>query len=227
MGHINSVGRLSVGTEIRVLLVEDHPVVRRGMAGVIREQPDLRVCGEAANMAEAMRLLREHRPHVAVVDLGLGSGHGLELIEMIREQNKRARILVVSAQDERLYAERCLRAGAAGYLGKEASAEELIAAIRRVAAGEVALSSEMSNQLLHAMVGGAVKDVDPISTLSNRELEVFELIGNAQTTRQIAEHLVLSPKTVETHRENIKTKLGLTNTAELTRRAVEWVLKNH
>jgi len=226
MVHIDAAGRLSVRDEVRVLVVEDHPVVRRGMVEVINEQDDLHVCGETDSMPEAMRLLNETSPRVVLVDLGLSSGHGIELIEMIRERCPHVKILVVSAQDERLYAERCLRAGAAGYIGKQEATDRLVDAIRQVIAGEVSLSKNMANQLLHTMVGGNELRTDPISTLTNRELEVYEMIGRGLTTRQIADQLVLSPKTVESHREKIKIKLDLANTNELMRHAVEWVLQN-
>lgn len=210
----------------RVLIVDDHPIVRRGLADLIDQEADLEVCGEASDTAEALRLVDSAAPDVAVIDMSLKSGHGLELIEQIRLKNDRVKMLVSSMHDELLFAERSLRAGAMGYVPKHEPTEKLVDAIRQVLRGQVYLTPRMSNRLLHCVVGGtAAEDNNPIKGLSNRELEVFEMIGQGLTTQNIAQKLQLSDKTVETHREKIKRKLNLRNSAELSRSAVQWVLE--
>jgi DNA-binding NarL/FixJ family response regulator len=209
----------------RVLIVDDHPVVRRGLAALISEVPDLEVCGEAADAVEALRLVDAEKPDVAVIDISLKDGHGIDLIEQIRCRNPNVRMLVSSMHEETLYAERVLRAGAMGYVNKQETIDRLVEAIRQVLRGEIYLSSQMTERMLHRMVHGNPPEHDPIETLSNRELEVFELIGQGLTTRKIAALLHLSPKTVETYRENIKTKLNLANATELTRHAVQRALQ--
>lgn len=210
----------------RVLIVDDHPIVRRGMAVLVGEQPDMEVCGEADGVDDALRLVKQTRPNVVIVDLSLGSGHGIDLIERIHAYNPHIRMLVVSVHDEELYAERSLRAGAGGYVNKQEATDRLVHAIRRVLDGEVYLSGTMSDRLLSNIVAGESSSDNPIDALSNRELEVFELIGSGLMTKQIAAQLDLSPKTVETHREKIKAKLNLATTTELTRHAVQWVLES-
>ena len=218
----------SFGTARRykVLIVDDHPIVRRGLADLIAQEPDLEVCGEAADAAEALQQVEQDCPDVAVVDISLRSGHGLELIEQIKAKHDRVRMLVSSMHDELLFAERCLRAGAMGYIPKQEPTEKLIEAIRLVLRGQIYLTSRMANRLLHFVAGGKALDENPIRRLSNRELEVFEMIGQGLTTQQIAQKLQLSDKTIETHREKIKRKLNLKNSAELSRSAVQWVLQN-
>jgi DNA-binding NarL/FixJ family response regulator len=207
-----------------VLIVDDHPLVRRGLAELIAEEKDLEVCGEAADAVEAMRLVDQHHPHVVVLDLSLKNSNGFQLIETIKACDAGIRILVSSMHDESLFAERVLRAGGMGYINKQEPIEKVILAIRQILQGDVYLSPRMSNRLLQAAVG-ATLDRNPIETLSNRELEVFQLIGHGLTTKQIAEKLDLSPKTIETHREKIKSKLNLANSIELSRHAVQWVLQ--
>jgi len=211
----------------RVLIVDDHPIVRRGLTEMINQEPDLEVCGESADTAEALEQVKQKSPDVMVVDLSLRTGHGIDLIEQVKALDDRIRMIVSSMHDESLFAERALRAGALGYLSKQEPAGKLIDAIRHVARGEIYLSSTMSNRLLYAVVGGDRLDRNPIASLSNRELEVFEMIGQGLATKQIAGKLRLSPKTIETHREKIKNKLNLCNSNELNRRAVQWVLENH
>jgi len=210
----------------RVLIVDDHPIVRRGLADLIAREPDLEVCGEASDAAEALSQLETARPAVAVIDISLRSGHGLELIAQIKAKDERVKMLVSSMHDELLFAERSLRAGATGYIPKQEPTEKLVDAIREVVHGGVYLTPRMSNRLLHHVVGGKPLDENPITGLSNRELEVFEMIGQGLTTQQIAQRLHLSAKTVETHREKIKGKLNLKNSSELSRRAVQWSLEN-
>jgi DNA-binding NarL/FixJ family response regulator len=209
----------------RVLLVDDHPVVRRGLAEVISREPDLEACGEASDVLEAIRETERTNPDVVVVDLTLKTGHGLELIEKLKSRDPRIKTLVSSMHDETLFAERVLRAGAMGYVSKQEPPEMLVAAIRQVLRGELYLSPRMTSRLLHRVVGGVPSHEDPVQDLSNREIEVYEMIGQGLTIQQIATRLHLSPKTVETHREKIKQKLNLKSSGELNRRAVQWVLE--
>jgi DNA-binding NarL/FixJ family response regulator len=213
-------------TKHRVVVVDDHPIVRRGLVDLLDDQSDLEVCGEAAEVAEAMQVIEATRPDVIVVDLALKSGQGIELIELVKARYQGVKMLVSSVHDEMLFAERTLRAGALGYIAKEESTEHLVEAIHQVLRGEVYLSPRMSGRLLHHMIGGKPPQEDPIARLSHRELEAFEMIGQGLTIQQIAEKLQLSPKTIETHREKIKEKLDLKNSAELSRRAVQWVLEH-
>ena len=211
---------------VRVLIVDDHPIVREGYARLISAEPDLEVCGEASDATEAMQLLAASSPDVAIVDISLRSGTGIELCKQIRDTDTHTRVLICSVHDESLYADRALRAGAMGYVNKEQPAAEVLAAIRRVASGRIALSQQMTERLLSRAVGAdQPPDQSPIERLSDRELEVFELIGQGLTTHQIANKLHLSPKTVESYRENLKKKLELKSGTELTRHAVQWVLE--
>ncbi len=209
----------------RILIVDDHPIVRHGLAELIAEEPDLEVCGEASDAPDALRQVETSKPHVVIVDISLKSGHGIDLIEQIKTKDEKVKMLVSSIHDEALFAERALRAGAMGYVNKQEATEKVIDAIRQILRGEIYLSPRMSNRILHTVVGGDRLDQDPIEGLSNRELEVFEMIGQGLTTKQIAGKLHLSPKTVETHREKIKMKLNLANSTELNHRAVQWVLE--
>lgn len=209
----------------RILVVDDHPIVCRGLRELVAGEPDLEVCGEAGDVAEALRQLDATRPDVVVIDLSLKGGHGIDLIEKISSRDDRIRMLVSSMHDESLFAERVLRAGARGYISKQESPDKIIDALRQVLRGEIYLSPRMTNRILHRAVVGKPVEYDPIEGLSNRELQVFEMIGQGLGTKQIAQRLHLSHKTVETHREKIKTKLNLSNSAELSRRATQWVLE--
>jgi DNA-binding NarL/FixJ family response regulator len=211
---------------MRIMIVDDHPIVRQGLALLINREPDLKVCGEAEGLSQAMKRLHECDPDVVIADISLENGSGLELIKELQSIRPAVKILVCSMHDEALYAERALRAGARGYINKEEATERMIAALRRVIDGHVYLSTAMTDRMLSRSIGGEEPDKSAIETLSDRELEVFEQIGHGVTTRQIAEKLHLSPKTVETYRENIKAKLNLANATELTQHAVQWVLEN-
>jgi DNA-binding NarL/FixJ family response regulator len=215
----------SISRRRRIFLVDDHPLVRRGVADVIAGEPDLEICGEAGDVAEAMHELERTVPDLVVVDLSLKSGHGIELIENIKARDPRVKTLVSSMHDETLFAERVLQAGAMGFVSKQEPPETLVQAIRQVLRGEVYLSSRMTSRLLHRVATGTVQQENPIQSFSNREIEVFEMIGQGLTIQQIAVRLHLSPKTVETHREKIKQKLNVKSSAELNRRAVQWVLE--
>jgi DNA-binding NarL/FixJ family response regulator len=211
----------------KIMIVDDHPLMRAGLRITIEEESDFTVCGEAEGLSQAMRLFHKTNPDVVVTDLSLENGSGIELIKELLCQDQELKVLVCSMHEETLFAERVLRAGAKGYLNKEQATENLIVAIRRVASGRVYLSEKMTDRMLTMQVGaGREPPRSAVETLSDRELEVFERIGHGVTTRQIAEKLHLSPKTIETYRENIKHKLNLANATELTQHAVQWVLES-
>lgn len=210
----------------RVLVVDDHPIVREGLTAVINRERDLEVCGQAGGLSQAMKIYQQEHPDIVVADVSLEDGNGLELVKELVAQDPGAKVLMQSMHEESLYAERSLRAGARGYVNKEEVPEQIINAIRLVLRGRVYLSSRMTDRLLNRSVRGSDADRSPIESLSDRELEVFEQIGRGMTTRRIAENLYLSPKTIETYRENIKAKLSLRNATELTQHAVQWVLEN-
>jgi DNA-binding NarL/FixJ family response regulator len=212
----------------RVLIVDDHPAVREALALRIDWQRDLKVCGEAADSGEALRLIAETQPDAAVVDISLKEGDGIDLIKRIKERNKTVRILVYSAHSESLYAERALRAGALGYINKDQDTHKIVEAIRRVLAGKVWLSETMSERLLQRAVGeeGAKVQRSPLADLADREIEVFRLIGEGVKTAEIAKRLYLSIKTVETYRDRIRQKLDLADGTKLAHYATQWVLEN-
>jgi len=209
------------------MIVDDHPLVRRGLGQLINVEPDLMLCGEFASGEEALTGMEEVNPDLIVVDIGLKGINGIELIKRIRSRHAHPKMLVSSMYDESLYAERVLRAGARGYINKEEAPENVIKAIREVLTGGVYLSPLMKDRLLDVMIGGAEgSEQSPVDTLSDRELEVFSLIGRGLTTREIANRLHLSVKTIETHREHLRSKLNISSSAELMRHAVQWVLEN-
>jgi len=207
----------------RILIVDDHPLVRTGFAQLIGDCPDLEVCCEAADMAEALRLIDSNPPDLAIIDLSLAGGSGLDLIERVKSRNPNILMLVASMHDEALYAERVLTAGARGYINKQEAQENIIRAIRQVLAGKVYLSEAMTDRLLSGLVDVRDEKRD-IERLSNRELQVFELIGQGVPVSQIASQLNLSIKTIETHQAHIKKKLGLGSAHELAQRAIRWVM---
>lgn len=207
----------------RILIVDDHPLVRAGFAQLIGDCPDLEVCGEAANMAEALRLIDNDCPDLAIIDLSLAGGSGLDLIEHIKSRDQDILMLVASMHDETLYAERVLTAGARGYINKQEAQDSIIRAIRQVLSGKVYLSEAMTERLLSGMVDARDEKRD-IERLSNRELQVFELIGQGVPSGQIASQLNLSIKTIETHQAHIKKKLGLGSAHELNQRAIRWTM---
>ncbi len=210
----------------KILIVDDHPIVREGLSMQIATQSDLSVCGEAEDMAGALTLLESYQPDVAIVDISLKNGSGLDLIRRISDRYDAVRILVWSMYPENLYAERALQAGALGYLHKGRPTRHILDAIRTVLAGNVYVSGEMADSLLRQAVGGAPTDRSPIQSLSDRELEAFEMMGYGMVTESIAAKMHVSPKTVETYRARIKQKLGLKNMTELIQRAAQWVLES-
>jgi DNA-binding NarL/FixJ family response regulator len=211
----------------RVLIVDDHPAVREALALRIGRQPDLEVCGEACDTNEALRLIAETKPDVAVIDISLKTGNGIDLIKRIRDRNESVRLLVWSMHSEPLYAERALRAGALGYISKDQATEKIVEAIRRVLSGKVWVSEAIADRLLKRSVGGQEgTGRSPVDCLADRELEVFRLIGQGVKTAEIAERLHLSVKTVETYRDRIRQKLGLPDGTRLAHFATQWALEN-
>lgn len=212
----------STAKKNRIVLVDDHPMVRERLAEVINREPDLTVCGEAEDRGNALEVIEREKPRLAIVDLTLKRSNGLDLIKDLRVMHPDLLILVLSMQDENLYAERVIRAGAHGYITKQEATRKILDAIRQVMAGKVFLSEELSAEILSRMLGktkGAVRSLD---VLSDRELQVFGLVGEGFGTRQIAEQLGLDVKTVETYRTRIKEKLELKDASELLRQAIAW-----
>jgi DNA-binding NarL/FixJ family response regulator len=208
----------------RILIVDDHPLLRQGITRLINQEDDMMVCGEADEPGKAMGAIAEARPDIIILDISLKGASGIELLKNIKARYPRLQVLILSMHDESVYAQRALRAGAAGYIMKQEATEKVLVALRRILSGEVYLSDELGTKLLNRMVGGrGTMTGSPIEELSDRELEVFGLIGQGHGTRPIAEKLHLSVKTVESHRAHIKEKLNLKNATELVHHAIQWV----
>jgi len=207
----------------RIVIVDDHPLFRKGLEQLINSSDDaFAICGEAGDAAEGMTAIRQLKPDLAIVDLSLPGANGIELIKNIRAEFQKLPVLILSMHDESLYALRALRAGAQGYVMKQEALENVINAIREVLAGRPYLSQEMSSKLITNFASGT-NQANPTDNLSDRELEVLELIGKGHDVREIAHALHISGKTVETHRAHIKEKLNLKNARQVTRFAVQWV----
>jgi DNA-binding NarL/FixJ family response regulator len=213
--------KTTISTKKRIFLVDDHPIVRKGLAQLVDSEPDLSVIGQGEDAYQSLRAIREAKPDLVLVDVSLKDSDGIELLKELKAQLPELPVLVVSMHDESLYAERALRAGAGGYVMKQEPPETLLSAIRSVLAGEVYVSSKMGATLLQRMVGakkgtGAL----PMDRLTDRELEVFRMIGAGHSVKEIADKLFLSAKTVEAHRDHIKQKLNIRSSAELLRFAI-------
>jgi len=205
----------------KVFLVDDHPIVRQGLAQLINNEPDLIVVGQGEDAYQSLRAVRETQPDLVLVDVSLKDSDGIELLKELKSQSPDIPALVVSMHDESLYAERALRAGAGGYVMKQEAPQTLLAAIRAVLSGQVYVSSKMGATLLQAMVAGRKREGGlPMDRLTDRELEVFRMIGAGTSVKMIADKLCLSVKTVEAHREHIKEKLKIKSSAELLRFAI-------
>lgn len=208
----------------RLLIVDDHPMMREGLAQLINHEADLVVCGEAGSANEALDLVEKLKPELVLVDISLPDKGGLELIKDLQALHPALLMLVISMHDESLHAERVLRAGARGYIMKQEGGGKIMEAIRQVLAGQIYVSHKMSARILETFSGRRAKaSRSPIESLTDREFEVFRHIGQGIGTREIARRLSLSVKTVEVHRANIKQKLGLKGATELVRHAVRWV----
>lgn len=208
----------------RVLLVDDHEIVRSGLADLLDSESDLLVCGQASGAPEAMTLLRETHPHIVIVDLSLDDGSGIDLVKHIKAADPTVKMIVFSMHDDTLYAERALHAGAMGYVNKNEPLDRILKAIREVQANRVFVNERIANRVLRRVARREDRPHSPVESLSDRELEVLELIGEGMTTREIGEKLHLSIKTIDTYREHLKTKLELGSATELVRYAVAWTL---
>ena len=208
----------------RIYLVDDHPLMRKGIAMTLEMETDFEVCGQAESAEQAISDIPVAKPDFVVVDISLPGMNGIELIKHLKAIDPSLLMLVVSRHDEDMYAERAIKAGARGYLMKMEAGDVIVNAIRRILKGQIYLSEELNNKLLMGIVmGGQIGRSSPLEVLSDRELEVFELIGNGSTTRDIAERMHISIKTVESYRTRIKTKFDITNGNELIKQAVQWV----
>ena len=209
----------------RLLLVDDHPVTRRGVAALINSERDLEVAGEAESAPRALELVGQQNFDLAIVDVSLGAMSGIELIKNLKVLAPHLPILVMSMHDEGLYAERALRAGAHGYIMKQEASDKILTAIQRVLSGDLYISDKMKEKMLHRLVNKKKENegVFSIDTLSDREMEVFQLIGNGFSTRQIASQLHLSVKTIDSYREHLKLKLQLESGPDLVRFAIQWI----
>jgi len=217
-------GRRQKTTARKVLIVDDHPIMRAGIAQLIGEESDLVVSGEAEDAHGALEAIEKQKPDVAVVDIVLKDSSGIDLIKDIKIRWPKLAVLVLSMHDESFYAERVLRAGATGYVTKAEASAKVIEGIRQVLDGKVYVSQKVASKMLSKLVGGGGPvDVSPIDRLSDREFQVFELIGRGLQSREVAERLHLSVKTVDSHREHIKRKLDLETATDLLRYAVQWV----
>jgi DNA-binding NarL/FixJ family response regulator len=205
-----------------VFVVDDHPLLRQGLALMINREQDLTVCGEAEEAQAAMRAITAKKPDILIADISLNGPDGLDLLKSLRTLYPDLPVLILSMHDESIYAERALRARANGYIMKQEATEKVLVAVRRILSGDIYLSDRMANKLLHQYISGSAVDMrSRLSTLSDRELEVFRLIGEARSTRQIAEKLHLSIKTVETYQAHIKDKLSLRTGRELVQHAIQ------
>lgn len=206
----------------KILLVDDHPILRQGLAQMINEEKELMVVGQFEEASKALDAVIALKPDAAIVDISLKGSSGIELLKNIKVQYPKLLVLVLSMHDESLYAERALRAGASGYIMKQEATDQVLVALRKVLNGEIYLSEKMSSKLMHQLVSGRATDAGSLmERLSDRELEIFGLIGEGRGTRQIAEQLHLSVKTIESHRAHIKEKLNLKNATELVHRAIQ------
>ena len=208
-------------TKKTVFVVDDHPLLRQGLAMLINREPDLAVCGEAEEAHTAMKALAARRPDILIADISLNGPDGLDLLKNLRAYYPDLPVLILSMHDESIYAERALRAHANGYIMKQEATEKVLVAVRQILAGDIYLSDKLAKKLLHQYINGSSAARSELSILSDRELEVFRLIGEGHSTRQIAEDLHLSVKTVETYQAHIKEKLSLHSGRELVQRAIQ------
>jgi DNA-binding NarL/FixJ family response regulator len=218
----------TVGHKSRVFLVDDHPLVREGLANLLNAQDDLMVCGEAEDSTQAINRIRKARPHIALIDISLKNESGLELLKDLRSQFPQIALIVLSMHDEAVYAERALRAGARGYVMKREASKNVLASIRRVLEGGVYVSGRITSRMAKALgSSGEAPSISPVERLSDRELEIFRLLGQGRTTSQIAGDLNLSVKTVQAYCARAKEKFGVATLADLVRAAIRWEDATH
>jgi DNA-binding NarL/FixJ family response regulator len=210
---------------VSIAIVDDHPLVREGLAARISAQPDMEVCGEADDIESALELVVTKRPALVIVDIALRDGHGIDLIKRIVAAGVQTRMLVVSAYDESLFAERALRAGALGYINKQELQGKVVEALRTVLRGERYLSTAMAQRLIAQAIGSKAAQ-GGTEALTDRELQIFQLVGRGKSTREIANELNVSVHTIDSHREHIRAKLDLRSGTELIQRAVQWHIEN-
>jgi len=214
--------------KFKIFIVDDHPLLREGLTRLINLQTDMKVCGESSTAHHALKSISTLKPNIVILDITLAESNGLDLIKDMKSRSLKSLILVLSMHDESLYAERALRAGAKGYIMKQEASKEVLKAIHHILAGEIYLSEKMAAKMLHKIANGKSSNETLLeTTLSDRELQVFQLIGQGRGTRKIAEELCISAKTVESYRAHIKVKMNLKNAHELTQHAVHWVERNH
>lgn len=213
----------SAPAKSKVLIVDDHAILREGIRQLINQEPDLAVCWEGEDPAKVLDALHTHQPAIAIVDLSLKNSDGIELIKMLHSRAPALPILVLSMFDEALYAERAIRAGARGYIRKEEATNNVLLAIRTVLRGEIYLSAKAKDQLVHSIITGLPSGQPTVNRLTDRELEVFRLLGQGLGTRRVAESMCLSVKTIETYRAGIMKKLEIKSATELVQRAFQWV----
>ncbi len=219
-----TAAKTTKGRKINIFIVDDHPLIRSGLSHLLNREPDMQVCGEAEDVPSALKGIPQTGPDLVIVDISLRGNNGLELIKNIKALYPHLKALVFSMHDEIVYAQRALRAGASAYLMKLEDAEKIKTAIRRIMQGDIYVSQRVSSQLLHQIVNGtAASNQSPVDRLSDRELEVVQLIGSGLSTREIASSLNVSVKTIESHRAHIKGKLNLKNATELVQFSVQWV----
>ena len=208
-----------------ILVVDDHPIVRERLADLINREPDLHVCCEAEDSRQALQAFESGRPDFAIVDITLRNGFGIDLVKQLKERDPALRVLVLSMHDESVYGERALRAGAGGYLNKQQATRKIVEAIRRILAGDIYVSEKLAGSLLHKSAGSPAAGGNPTDVLTDRELEVFRLLGRGLGVRQIAGKLFVSTRTVEAHREHIKQKMKFRSSRELLRYAIEFMTR--
>ncbi|MEY2605025.1 MAG: hypothetical protein QOH31_2834 [Verrucomicrobiota bacterium] len=217
-------GQLTMSEKARVVVVDDHPLFRERLCQLINNEPDMEICGEASSAQEAIQIIRETSPNLAVIDITLKTSSGLELIKSIKALSIGVPVLVLSMHDESLYAERALRAGASGYITKSQEAAQVLLAVRSVLGGKIYLSEEMTSGFLKSLAATGTKGIArPVDRLTDRELQVLDLIGRGRTTKDIAQLLKLGVATVDTYRARIKEKMNFRNAMELQHFAIRWI----
>lgn len=214
---------MKISAKRKILVVDDHPIVRQGLAEMIDQEQDLVVCGQTHSAHDALQKVKDLSPDLVLLDISLADGHGIELLKDIKAQYPKMQVLILSMHDENIFGIRAFRAGAAGYVMKQAAPEHVIAAIRKILDGDVYVSESLEKRLIHQFRGTrSARTGSPLEDLTDRELQVFGLLGKGMTTRQVAEYLHLSIKTIESHRAKIKEKMNLKNSMELLQHAIHW-----